>query len=211
MIETAKILIALALPLCLALFLARGEVRRFVGFFTAGLLCAFLAVHINSFLAAASGMEAMEALVKLTPINEEILKALPVFLYLLAIRNPERGDAAGVALAVGLGFVTYENCYLLVQLGGGDLLLTLIRGLAAGFMHVSCAVLLGYGLSLLLNHRYMLLPGAFGLLCIQSLFHATYNLLVTASSGWQGVGYALPLAMAAALLLWRGKMGTESE
>ena len=210
MIETANILIALALPLCLALFLARGEVRRFVGFFTAGLLCAFLAVHINSFLASVSGMAATEALVKLTPINEEILKALPVFCYLLTARSPERSDVAGVAIAVGLGFVTYENCFLLVQLGGSGFLLTLIRGLAAGFMHVSCAVLLGYGLSLLLNHRYMLLPGAFGLLCVQSIFHATYNLLVTASSGWQVAGYILPLAMAAALLLWRGKMETES-
>jgi RsiW-degrading membrane proteinase PrsW (M82 family) len=205
MIESAKILIALASPVCLTLFLARGEVRRYSGFFAVGLAAAFLAIHINSFLVYASGTDALEALFKLTPINEEILKALPVFLFLLWNRNPTRDSIASVAIAVGLGFVTFENSFLLTQLGGADLMLSLVRGFSAGLMHICCAVLLSYGLALLLKRRYMLFPGVFGLLCVLSVFHATYNLLVTSASGWQGAGYALPLAMAAALILWRGR------
>ena len=212
MIYSENIFVAIAAPLFIALFLIKGETRRFIGFFIYGLLACLLGAYINGFLAAASAMTATEAAVKLTPISEEILKAVPVLFYMAAAK-PKRDSLITAALAVGLGFATFENICLLAQAGAGDFLFALIRGLVAGVTHAACAALLGYGLAFISEkkYRHLLFPGTLGLLCACAVFHAIYNLLVTAERGWQGAGYALPLLMTLAVLLWRKRIDLKQE
>ena len=208
MIYSENIFVAIAVPLFIALFLIRGETRRFIGFFICGLLACLLSAYINGFLALAAGMGASEAAVKLTPISEELLKAIPVLFYMAAIK-PNRDSLITAAIAVGLGFATFENACMLTQTGASDFLFALLRGLVAGVTHAACAALFGYGLVYLSDKKYnhLLLPGTLGLFCAVTIFHATYNLLVTADNkGWQGVGYALPLLMTLAILFWRKRL-----
>lgn len=56
MIYAENIFVALAIPLIIAVFLLKGDVRRFTGFFIIGLFACLLASHINGFLADRSGM-----------------------------------------------------------------------------------------------------------------------------------------------------------
>jgi len=196
------ILIALGVPLLISLLLTRGDTRRFVGFLTLGLLCAVLAVNINAYLFVASGMDTQEVTIKLTPIAEEGLKAIPVLFY-VAWTHPKRSGFVAVSLACGLGFAIYENCYFLMVNTAPDLIFVLVRGFAAGVMHAVCALLLGYGLtSLGERYRYMIIPGSVGLYCVVTVVHATYNLLISAPGAWSYAGYLLPMALALALFIW---------
>ena len=212
MIYLESIFIAITAPLFIALFLIRGETQRFIGFFICGLTASLLGAYINNFLALAAGMPASEAAVKLTPISEEFLKTIPILFY-MAVVNPKRDSLITAALAVGLGFATFENVCLLTQAGASDFLFALLRGLVAGVTHAVCAALLGYGLVFISDKKYshLLFPGTLGIFCAVTVFHATYNLLVTADKGWQGAGYALPLLMTFVVLLWRKRIDAKTK
>ena len=192
--------VAVAAPLLIAVFLLGTATRRFVAFFLVGLTVCLLAAYINTFLTTSTGLDAVEAMVKLTPISEEVLKALPLFFY-VAVFRPKRTSIAYSALAIGLGFAMMENAYALMEAGGsGGLSWAVARGFAAGVMHATCSAGLGYGLAFVHGRRYLVGPVAFGLLCITSTGHAIYNLFVSAGGAWQVAGYLLPFAVVVLLL-----------
>ena len=210
MIYTESIFVCLAAPLLIAAYLLKGETRRFIGFFLLGLLACLLAGYINSYFVAVVAeneqlpMTTAQAIVRITPICEEVMKALPVFLF-VALTVPKREDIVAVAIAVGLGFVTFENCCLLVQHDSPGLLFALVRGFAAGVTHTICAAILGYGLSAVHGHRRLVMPIAFALLCASSTFHAIYNFLTASQGGIRVVGYVLPVIAAVGIIIWRGR------
>lgn len=208
MIYMENIFVCLAAPLLIAVFLIKGEARRFVAFFLLGITACILSAYINSFFAGAAAdngyasLTTAQAVVRITPVCEEVMKALPVFFF-IALWNPERNNIVAVAFAVGLGFATFENCCYITQYGAQDFLFALVRGFSAGVMHTICAAIIGYGLALVHGRGRLTMPGAFALLCASSTFHAIYNLLSAASGAWRTAGYLMPVAAAVALLIWR--------
>jgi RsiW-degrading membrane proteinase PrsW (M82 family) len=206
-IYAENIFICLAAPLLIAVFLLRGEARRFVVFFTIGFAACLLSAYINSFLVAATAelaygsLSVAQATIRLTPVCEEVMKALPVFFY-VAVAAPQKRAVIPVALAVGLGFATMENIFTIAQYGAQDLLFTLIRGFSVGVMHAICAAIPGFGLTLVMGRRYLAPAGAFGLLCAATTYHAIYNLLVSVPGTARMVGYMLPVATVAVLLFF---------
>ena len=219
MIYLENIFICLTAPLIIAFFLSRGDTRRFIGFFGLGVLSCLLSAYINSFLSAAltgdghARMTASQTMIQITPICEELLKALSVVLF-VAITSPKADEIIAVSLAVGLGFATFENICYITRQGASDFYYAMIRGFSAGVMHAVCAAILGYGLALVYRHRLMALPGAFALLCVTSTFHGIYNLLAAGGNGiLRTAGYVMPLVTAAIILLitlWRsGGVQTE--
>jgi len=207
MIYLENIFICLTAPLLIAFFLLQGETKRFIGFFCSGIIAFLLSAYVNSFFSAAlidyghAGMTAEQIMIQITPICEEALKALPVFLF-VAVTSPKAEKIVAVSLAAGLGFATFENICYITQQGAGDFFFALIRGFSAGVMHAVCAAILGYGLVLMYRHRRMAIPGAFALLCVTSTFHGIYNLLVSGNGAIQTVGYFMPLITAAVILLF---------
>jgi len=207
-IYTENIFVCLAAPLLIAVFLLKGETRRFIGFFLLGLTACILSGYINSFIAIAvtdngrATLTVAQALVRMTPICEEVMKALPVFFF-LAMASPRREDLVAVAFAVGLGFATFESCCYITQYGAEDFFFALIRGFSAGVMHTICAAILGYGLALVYGRGRLVAPVAFALLCASCTFHSIYNLLSAAQGAWRAAGYLLPVITAAAILLWQ--------
>lgn len=202
MIYVENIFICIAAPLVIALFFLSGNTRRFVVFFVIGLATCLITAYINSFIVLVvaeleyHSMTAAETLVRLTPICEEVIKALPVYFY-VAVFATKRSDIVGVAVAVGLGFATLENCGYIVQYGAQDMLFTLIRGFSAGVMHASCAALLGYGLAFVYGNKHFAAAGSFAFLCMAITYHAIYNLLVMAEGAVLIAGYILPVVTAA--------------
>jgi RsiW-degrading membrane proteinase PrsW (M82 family) len=121
--------------------------------------------------------------------------------------RPKGRDIVTTALAVGLGFATFENICYLMQYGTEDMSFVLIRGFSAGVTHTVCAAILGYGFAALYRRGRLAVPGAFALLCLSATYHGIYNLLVAETGAWRTVGYILPLATAGVILfvlLWNG-------
>lgn len=207
MIYTENIFLCLAAPLLIAVFLLKGDTRRFLVFFVVGLGACLLCAYINSFFAlVVSGFEYAsldyaQTAIRLTPVSEEVMKALPLFFY-LAVFKPKRGAIIGTAFAIGLGFATLENCCYLIQYGAGEFLFVLVRGFSAGIMHAICAAIMGYGLAFVQGRRRLAFAGAVGCLCGATTFHAMYNLMVSGSGGWRVAGYLLPVLTAVALFFF---------
>jgi RsiW-degrading membrane proteinase PrsW (M82 family) len=206
MIYAENIFLCIAAPLLIGLLLLRGETRRFIGFFGLGILACLLATYVNGYVAVLvvndhASLSAAQIMVQVTPICEELMKALPVFIF-AAVTLPRRRDIVAVALAVGLGFATFENICYLAQYGAQDMAFVLIRGFSAGVIHAVCAALLGYGYAALHKRGRLVVPGAFALLCLSATYHGIYNLLVMAGGAWQTAGYILPLLTAGVILFF---------
>ena len=212
MIYTENIFICLAAPLLIAAYMLRGETKRFIVFFIIGITICLISAYINLFFVnvavdnGRASMTAAQAMVRITPVCEEALKALPVFMF-MGLTRPKRGNIIAVALAVGLGFATFENCCLITLYGAPDFLYALIRGFAAGATHTICAAILGYGLAMVRGYGRLVMPAAFALLCASSTFHAIYNFLISSQGAAQTAGYILPVVTAAGILLWQKRPG----
>jgi len=207
-----NIFIGLTVPFIIAACLLKGETRRFLVFFSLGLLACLLSAHINSTLAAAvfnngcASLTMRQAMAQVTPICEEVMKTLPVFFFMA--RGPKRENIIAASLAVGLGFATFENCWYIIEYGSADFLYALTRSFSAGLTHAVCAAILGWGLALTYGCGRLAVPCAFALLCATSTFHAIYNLLAAADGAWRIAGYILPVTTAGAILFfskWPGK------
>jgi len=195
--------LAVAIPLAIAAFLLRGGARLFLAFMLVGVVACLLSAYVNAYFISGDTTDQLDANVRLVPIIEETLKALPVFFF-LAVFAPRRDDIVSVAIAVGLGFALLENVSYLVSAADANLLaVAVVRGFATGVLHAACGALLGYGLGLAAKRRYLAGPVALSLLCVTSTFHALYNLFIEAGDGWAVTGYLLPIALAVVIVAVR--------
>lgn len=123
-------------------------------------------------------MTAIEATIKITPIIEEMTKALPLLFYMIVF-TPSKERIFHCAIAIGIGFATYENCCYVVANGATDLYFVLIRGFAVGIMHLLCAAVLGYIFGLGDEQSHFSWIGVYTGVCICVSYHAIYNLMVS--------------------------------
>ena len=174
----------------------KKDVLRLVLFFALGAAACLLSYLIGSFMTSSVKMTQREAVILLTPICEEVLKAVPIFFFALVFK-PKRASLFMSALAVGFGFAALNAVIYVLKNSADDLFLLTFKVITAITLHVVCAVILGYGLS---GQKLIMLPGSLGLLCAATAFHSMYNLFVLASGGiWQIMGYILPMVVAAVL------------
>lgn len=127
----------------------------------------------------------------MSPVVEELLKAIPVLIYAL-VTKVERKDLLTMAAAVGIGFAILENGYIMVtNIGSVDLFWGLIRAFGTGLMHGLCTAMIGYGMSFVHLKRKLFVCGTFALYAAAVMFHSIFNILV--QSQYDVVGYFLPL------------------
>ena len=195
-----NILIFLLAPLVIGFLLLKGETKRFIGFFLVGAVICLLSSYINSFIVGISGMPQTESLIKLTPVVEELMKAFPLLFYAI-IFMPDNENIFKSAVAVGIGFATFENCCFIVGSGADNLSFVLIRGFAAGIVHILCAAGFGCGLSLMTTRKHLPWYGIFASLCISTTYHSIYNLLVSANGTAQTIGYFMPFITAVLVIV----------
>jgi len=89
----------------------------------------------------------------------------------------------------------------MVSSGAESLSFLLIRGLAVGVMHIVSVYASVFGLVIARKLKAMRISSVVGSLSLSMLFHGTYNLLVSAPGITSYVGFAVPILMAAAMLL----------
>ena len=197
-----NIFVCLALPLTLSLLFTRGRARSFPLFVVAGMSVCLLSAYVSSFFMGYCGADARVAVIEITPVCEEILKLLPLLFYLL-IFEPKPRELPGAALAIAVGFATFENVCYLTENGAEDLAFLLIRGISAGALHILCGVLSGYGIAYVFRRRWLALTGTVGILGACIGFHGIYNLLITAQGVWKTAGYLFPSVLLVCLLVLR--------
>lgn len=140
------------------------------------------------------------AAIEIVPVCEEVMKLLPLLFYLL-IFEPERKGIPGVAVAIAVGFATFENVCYLTENGAADFDILLVRGISAGALHILCGILLGFGMAYIFCRGFLKVTGTIGLLGASSAFHAIFNLLVSADGIWKWIGYLFPSVMIVLLII----------
>lgn len=203
MIYAENILLCIAVPLLIALLFVRGHVRRFVTAFLLGMGVCLLSAYISSFLGLVAGMDGNDTSIFISPMVEELMKVLPL-LFFMVMFSPEDRQLTMLAVSIGAGFATYENCCYILTAGAGSLPYILVRGLAVGVMHIVSILALAIWLIMAKRLNAFSFPAAVGGLSLAMIFHALYNLLVSQPGVSTVIGYLMPLLTAAALwLLYR--------
>ena len=200
MIYAENILLCVAVPLLLSMVFVRAQARCYVLAFVTGMIACLLAAYTTGFLRLLAGWEEGEARIFLSPVVEELVKLLPL-LVLLLLLEPKDDTILLLAVALGAGFATFENCCSLLTMGAGSLSFVAIRGLAVGVMHIVSVAALAMGIIAARRLDALSLPGLMGAFSIAVIFHGLYNLLASVPGLPANIGYGLPLLAALALYL----------
>ena len=190
-----NIFLCLALPMLLSLLFTSGSPRRFTLFVVLGMATCLLSAYVSSFFMGRHQCSAVTTAIEIAPVCEEILKLLPL-LFFLAVFEPTFARFRLAAVIVAASFATFENICFLTQNGADQILFLLIRGFGTGAMHVVCGNVYGGALRPVWDSRPLRAACLFALLCVAIIYHAIYNLLVSAGGTPQLIAYFVPLPTA---------------
>lgn len=197
MIYSENILFCISIPLLLTAIYTRGAARRSISAFLVGMVTCLLSSYISGYLTLLTDMELNASAVYISPTTEEIMKLLPLLFFLLVFR-PREMTLVTFAISLGAGFATFENCCYLLATGSESLAFTLVRGLAVGVMHIVCMLAMSLSLIMVRRYRVFSFSTVVGCLSLSVVFHALYNLLVSAPGIPSYIGYGLPILTALA-------------
>lgn len=198
MIYAENILLCIAAPLLLSLLFVRGQVRRYVLAFVAGMVVCLLAAYVTGFLRLLIDWDETDIRVFLSPVVEEIIKLIPLLIVLFSA-EPRDDVLLLLAAALGTGFATFENCCSLLSSGTISFSFVLIRGLAVGVMHIVSVSALSLGIVAARRLHALSLAGFVGAFSVAVTFHGLYNLLVSAPGVSSYIGFCLPVLAAVAI------------
>ncbi|MBQ1451155.1 MAG: PrsW family intramembrane metalloprotease [Clostridia bacterium] len=188
---TYILFICMAVPMALSLFLLETKERQVVLYILLGICCCLFVSEVNGLILSALDDDIFRATTILTPITEEITKAIPIFFFVFIV-TADRQRLLSVSLAVGLGFAILENLIILTgDIENVTVLWALGRGFASSLMHSLCTAMVGFGLSFVHTRRKLFVPGTFSLLLMAITFHAVFNCLV--QSEYPFLGLLLPI------------------
>ncbi len=181
------IFICFAVSILLLMTLLERQARLLLGFMLLGILVAASAYEINTMVQLIFGMSGQDISVRVAPIVEELLKALPVLFYAAFICE-DRKTLMPLAMSVGIGFALLENAFLLITyMNRVSLSWAIVRGFSTSLSHGMCTLLVGYGMQFLKLQKKLFYTGIFGLLSLAMTFHAVFNLLIQSPSDWLGM------------------------
>ena len=200
--------IAMTVSLGLMLPLMEKKVRRLVIFMIVGMFSCLFVSELNHILLDAYNNDMFYVTTTITPVTEEIIKALPI-LYFAIVITDDRRVLIPNAFAVGVGFALLENVVILTQnVENVTILWAFVRGFGSGLVHGICTVMVGWGISYIRKRRKFFYCGTFALLSAAIIYHATYNLLV--QSAYQYVGILLPLLTYIPIIYFLKKNGIKA-
>ena len=189
------VFICFALPFILGIPIVQNRTRLVLLFTFIGMCCCLFISEVNGLLSLAIGEDMYYITTNITPLTEELIKALPVLLFAVFISS-ERQTLLTIAFMTGLGFALLENSTILVETaitqGSVGILWALIRTLGAGLLHSLCTTSVGVGISFIRDHKKFFICGSFALLSQAIVYHSIYNSLI--QSDYKYFGAAMPMA-----------------
>lgn len=192
------VFICLVVPMIFVLGLQKGSSRTSYGYLIIGITLGLIASQVNSMILG-SGLDRFYVITNITPVSEEVIKALPVLFFCFAV-STKAERIVPVAASVGFGFAIFENITILLQSGSLDIFWIFCRGIGAGLMHAICTSAVGLGMSIVGYRKRLFLPGTFSLLALAVIYHGIFNSLVETEQ-LKYIGICLPIVTYIPLLL----------
>ncbi|MBQ4487236.1 MAG: PrsW family intramembrane metalloprotease [Oscillospiraceae bacterium] len=183
--------VCIAMPMIpMLLILPDKRSRLILGYMITGAVICLVAGQINTLLLHAFGNDMDYVTTTITPISEELLKAIPI-LYFALIFSDDRDTLLSISFALGIGFAVLENATILTQyIKSVTISWALARVIGAALMHGACTACVGMGMSYIRKRRKLFYSGTFALLITAIIFHATFNVLV--QSEYRAAALILP-------------------
>ena len=198
--------ICIVVPMLLMLPILTGRSRLLLGYMLIGVFACLFAAGVNGYVRAHVNMDLYYITTNLTPVIEEIVKALPI-LYYAFVFDPDRTKLIPLAFAVGVGFAILENMIILTQnIATVSIFWGVARGFASGLMHGICTSFVGYGISFIKTRRKLFVCGTFALLTLAITYHSVFNTLVQ-SEPYKYLGFLLPLSTYIPFIIYLIKSG----
>ena len=194
--------VSISVPMLLMALLVEKKARLPVVFMLIGIVVSVFAGEVNGVLSKVLSMDLYSITVIVTPVSEELLKALPILYYALVISD-KRERLFTASMAIGIGFAVLENAYYFVNYVDFSMIKAVIRAFGAGLMHGMCTLLVGVGISFVKKKRKLFAVGTFGLLSTAIVYHGVYNILI--QSKFSTAGALLPIATYIPFVVWRIK------
>ena len=195
--------ISVFVPILLMALLIEKKARLPISFVLIGIFISVFAAEIYGALRAWLLMDSFEFTIIVTPITEEILKALPILIYAMLVSD-KRETLFTASMAVGIGFAVLENAFYLLNDPSFNMMDAIIRAFGTGLMHGMCTLLVGVGISFAKKRSKIFVVGTFALLSTAITYHGIYNMLV--QSPYEIVGFLLPILTYIPFLIWRFKI-----
>ena len=192
--------VSIFVPIMLMAVIVEKKARLPIIFVLLGIFISVFASEVNGVLIQTLEMDVYGITTIVTPVTEEILKALPILYYAIVISD-KRENLFTASMATGIGFAILENAFYLLSYPNFSMLSAIIRAFGAGLMHGMCTLLVGVGISFVKKQRKLFAVGTFGLLSTAIVYHGIYNILI--QSEYSIVGALLPIATYIPFLIWR--------
>ena len=195
--------VSISIPVLLMILLVEKKARLPILFMLIGISVSVFASEVNGLLSRLLPMTLYKLTIVVTPISEEILKALPV-LYFAIIVSDKRETLFTASMATGIGFAILENAYYLINHTSFHLVDGMVRAFGAGLMHGMCTLLVGVGISFVKKKRKLFAVGTFGLLSTAITYHGIYNILI--QSKFAMIGALVPITTYIPFFIWRMRL-----
>jgi RsiW-degrading membrane proteinase PrsW (M82 family) len=192
--------VSVFVPILLMANLIEKKARLPIVFVLAGIFISVFAAELNGVLRQMLPLNNYELTIIVTPMTEEVLKALPVLFYALVISDKQE-RLFTASMATGIGFAVLENAYYLLTSRHWNVLDAVARAFGTGLMHGMCTLLVGVGITFVKKKRKIFWVGTFALLSTAITYHGIYNMLV--QSQYEIIGYLLPISTYIPSLIWR--------
>lgn len=200
--------VAIFVPIFLMALLVEKRARLPIVFVLVGMFISVFISEINGLICSLHPISLYEATTIVTPITEEILKAVPILFYAMVVSD-KKETLFTASMATGIGFAVLENTYYLLNSPNFNMLDAVIRAFGTGLMHGMCTLLVGVGISFAKKKPKIFAVGTFALLSVAISYHGIYNMLV--QSKYNFVGFVLPIATYLPIFLWRMKIRKKHE
>ena len=192
--------VAIFVPILLMTCLVEKKARHPLIFVLIGIFVSVFAAEVNGVMVDLLPLSTFEVTIIVTPISEEILKAIPI-LFFASILSPKKEAVFTAAMAIGIGFAVLENAFYMLNDTSFNMIDAIVRAFGAGLMHGMCTLLVGVGILFVKKKRKLFVVGTFAMLSTAITYHGIYNMLV--QSDYQIIGYLLPIATYIPFMVWR--------
>ena len=194
--------VSIFVPILLMACLVEKKARQPIIFVLIGIFLSVFASEVNAYLRNILPMSLFEITIIVTPISEEILKALPILFFAMVLA-PKKETLFTASMAVGIGFAVLENAFYMLTSNSFNMFDAIIRAFGAGLMHGMCTLLVGVGILFVRKKHKLFVVGTFAMLSTAITYHGIYNMLV--QSDFQAIGFLLPISTYIPFVVWRIK------
>ena len=194
--------ICIMIPLLMMTITVKAESRLLTGSVALGLFICLFSSEVSGAVIRAFGLTNTQFITtNVTPIIEELLKAIPLLVYAFRFSS-QRDKLLSCGFGIGVGFAVLENIVILLRAimsnpESANYLWAFVRGFGSGLMHSVSTMMIGVVISIVMKQKKLLLPGTVAILSVAVAYHAIYNALIQTDLRYLGI--VLPLATYIAL------------